>query len=645
MKILLISPGTPDEIDNKIIRGIPYLFAKAFIAPHAVATVAALTPPEHEVAIHDEYMRGPVEDLPDSDEYDIIGVSVISNMVARSVTLSQLCHTKFPKALIVAGGIGVETMIQGKDHGFDVLFHGEAEDTWPAFLREYPTGKWKKSYKTFVKPDLSKTPPPRWDLIKEDIKYYKSVSVQTTRGCPFDCSFCDVIYVYGRKPRSKTVDQVLNEIDRLHDLGVEIAFIADDNFSGNRAYTKELLQRLIPMNDSYKVPMLFYTQLDITIAEDDELLKLLADAGFYTLMIGVESINEASLADMNKKQNMGISIPDSIRKIQSYGMVVLTHMIIGADSDDMGVFERTEKFINDTNIVFHICHPLAAPPGTRLWYQLHRAGRLIHMDAEVMMDQFDILTNIIPAQMSRIELFEKLADYWDRVYEPEAFFMRAKGYLEGFTIKPHMAASPMTVAWEMRKMTFAVFKYFMFKTEKVHRKIFFRLMKIAMKDPANLIPRVIYLYSFYLIDLRRSKYDAEMARKHAQWERDNASLIHIDDSVIPVSEKVKEHARILVKTAWDQVRPGTANKEMLIECILRALSEFHDRFAHSFEKPDEYNLEQLKLCCDRVLQTYPIVEEAPADSDFEMPGGFTREMIDALDKRLRHRESIPHPQV
>lgn len=638
MKILLISPGNPDEIDNTIIRGIPYLFAKAFIAPHAVATVAALTPAEHEVSIHDEYMRGPVENILEGTTYDIIGVTVISNQISRSVDISMHCKRLCPGAIIVAGGIGVETMIQGIPNAFDVVFHGEAEETWPAFLRDVANKSYKKSYKTLSKPDLSLTPPPRWDLIKEDILSYNSVSVQTTRGCPHDCSFCDVIYVYGRKPRAKPIEQVLEEIRRLQALGVELVFIADDNFSGDRTYVKELLRKLIPMNNSFDLPLGFFTQLDITIAQDDELLRLLADANFYNLMIGVESISPESLKDLNKKQNMGISIPAAIEKIQSYGMVVLTHMIIGADSDDKTVFESTARFINDTNIVFHICHPLAAPPGTRLWYDLKRAGRIISIDKERMMDQFDILSNIAPAQMTRVELFEGLADYWDMIYKPEFFIKRALGFLDGITHKPNIPVNGMYAAWKMRRMIARVFRYYLFEVEKVHRKTFFRLMKHGMKDPMFMIPKIIYLYSFYLIDVRRSQYDARMAREHAQWEREHPEEIKTDNGIIPVNEKFRAHAREIVNTAYNYLRPSVSNKEVMAHMVVQSLMDFHDRFSFTFEEFDDYYREQLLLCCDRVKDAEGEVVQCDENLSDHAPVGFTREMIDALDSRMRHRE-------
>lgn len=224
MKILLVSPGTEDEIDNKVIRSIPYLHARAFNAPHAVAAVAALTPPEHEVQIIDEYIKGPVENFLDRKYFDIIGISFTSNQLLRCLQIAKICKKTCPDSLIVAGGIGVEALIYKNNEDIDIVFHGEAEDTWPAILNEYSVGRHRKVYKNITKPDMSKVPAPRWELIADDIKKYNSVSVQTTRGCPYDCSFCDVIYTYGRNPRSKTIEQILNEIKILRDMGVEMVF-------------------------------------------------------------------------------------------------------------------------------------------------------------------------------------------------------------------------------------------------------------------------------------------------------------------------------------------------------------------------------------------------------------------------------------
>lgn len=638
MKILLISPGTPDEIDNKIIRSIPYLNAKAFIAPHAVATVAALTPEEHDVSIHDEYIRGPAEEFLPGKNYDIIGISITSNQLIRSLKIAEACKKFCPASVIVVGGIGVEMLIYKQKGNIDVVFHGEAEDTWPQFLEDYKKGNYQKIYKSVIKPDMSKAPPPRWELIKDDIHLYNSVSIQTTRGCPFDCSFCDVIYTYGRKPRSKTIDQVLEEIKRLNDLKVQMVFIADDNFAGDKKYVKELLRQMIVLNNSFKNPMGFFTQIDITIANDDELLALLSDANFYTLMIGIESVNPDSLKDMNKKQNLGVSAVEAIKKIQSYGMVVLAHMIIGNESDDLTVFEKTAAFVKDADIIFHICHPLAAPPGTKMWYDYKRQGRIIQNEPDETSDKMDIISNIIPKQMSRQELFLGLADYWDDIYDTEKFKERATSLIRNIKRRPNVKMPGLSSMWTMRKMMGGVFKYFFFTSEKIHKKTFMYIMKSAKKNISYMMPKIIYIYTFYLIDYKRSQYDAAVAREHARWERENPDKIQIDDSEIPVNDTIREHASPLISEAYNYIWKMNHKKEIIYKAAHAALLEFSDRFGINFEAVDEFYLDQMRNACERVL---PGILEAPLLSTEELPekqpGGFTREIIDALDNAVRYR--------
>ena len=281
MKILLIHPGQKNDLDSKIIREIPYLFSEAFFAPHSIASVAALTPNSHSVKLHDELIHGPAIDEINRNSYDIVGFSITTNQLNRCLEIAAYCKEKSPKTTIVAGGIGVEYLVHDTENVIDVIFHGETEETWPEFISDFENKNFKTKYKNISKPDMTKAPAPKWELLGENILKYNAISVQTTRGCPFDCNFCDVIYTYGRIPRTKTITQVMNEIKKLQEIGIKMIFFADDNFSGNKRYTKELLRELIPFNNSLDNPIGFLTQLDITISKDEELLELLADSNFY----------------------------------------------------------------------------------------------------------------------------------------------------------------------------------------------------------------------------------------------------------------------------------------------------------------------------------------------------------------------------
>lgn len=638
MNILLINPGSPDDVDGKITREIPYLFAKTLFAPHAVTAIAALTPSEYDVEIHDEYARGAVDDLLRKNGHEIIGISITSNQLKRSLYLAHLAKSSNPDALVVVGGIGVEHLVTKNPDDIDVIFHGEAEETWPVFLEDYKRNAWLPVYKHHSKPDMTKTPAPGWELIKDDLSSYTAALVQTTRGCPFDCSFCDVIYTYGRKPRSKTIEQVLEEVKKLQSLKVGIIFIADDNFAGDKKYTKELLRALIPLNNSFPIPLGFLTQIDITIANDHELLKLLADANFLAVMIGIESVNEASLKEFNKQQNLRISIPEAVKTIQSYGIVVLAHMIIGADSDDATVFSKTADFVAEANIVHHLCHPLAAPYGTKMWYDLKRRGRIISTEHEEIKDKLDIVTNIIPKQMSRVELFEGLADYWVDVYSLDKFEKRAISFIKAITYNPAIKSGGITALKVQGKMLWRVFTYFMFDAGSAHRAAFFKIFFAAARKGMYLIPKIIYIYSCYLIDSKRSLHDSKVARAHAKWERENPDKIVVDLDEIPVAEAIRAEATNLFTAAYKQMRLHYSKKESLYTAIIAAMVDFNDRFGKVFQQFDPYEEEHLKNCCDRIIGKITVHDEIDSpELPMTPPPGFVREILDALDNAVRYR--------
>ncbi|MEI7980026.1 MAG: radical SAM protein [Bacteroidota bacterium] len=640
MNILLISPGTSDDIDSRITREISYLFAKNLFAPHAIAAVAALTPPGYHVEIHDEYTRGPADSVIRQNKYDIIGISIISNQLKRSFYLAGLSKEVNPSVTVVVGGIGVENLVSKNPKDVDVVFHGEAEDTWPRFLEDYKNGAYLPVYKNASKPDMTKTPAPRWDLMQQDLSSYTATLVQTTRGCPFDCSFCDVIYTYGRKPRSKTIEQVLDEVRKLNRLNTKMIFIADDNFAGDKKYTKALLRELIPLNNSFKTPIDFTTQIDITIAADEELLTLLADCNFQSVMIGIESENEESLKDYNKQQNLRFPISEAVKKIQSYGIIVLAHMIIGADSDGPDVFRKTARFIADANIVHHLCHPLAAPYGTKMWYDLKHKGRIILTEQDEIKDKLDIVTNIIPKQLTRVELFEGLAGYWEEIYTPNLFRQRAIAFIHGITYKPKIKEPGITALWTLRKMLSRVFTFYMFDLGKEHRKAFFSVLLAAGRKGMYLLPKIIYLYTCYLIDYKRSIHDAGVARTHAKWERENPDKIIVDTSIIPVAEKIREHATQVITAAYCRVRARIPGKERLYSTVVAALVDFNDRFGETFDTFDQFHEEQVNNFCDRIMDKIGGNNHDTSEQlDMDPPVGFTREILDALDNAVRYRNT------
>ena len=637
MKILLINPGSSEDILTRVMRGITYLDSPAFFAPHALTAVAAVTPPQHEVRIHDENLRGPADALADATAFDVIGITLTTNQFRRTQELIDAFRAKGFAGRIVVGGIGAGTMLTRLKEKVDALFWGEAEDTWPRFLEDLAAGKARDVYQQVAKPDMAKTPPPRWDLIASDLPRYCAVSVQTARGCPFDCAFCDVIYTYGRKVRMKPVDRVLEEVRTLERLGAKMVMFADDNFAADRAYVKDLLRRLVPMNNGFSLPLGFLTQLDITVAEDDELLELLADANFAEVQIGIESTSADSLKDMNKHQNLKGDIVAAVRKIQSYGIVVMAHMIIGTDSDDATAFDRTARFLDEANITHHQCHPLIAPPGTRMWYDLKRQGRLVAFTDE-MRDRLDITTNILPARMTRVALMEGLADYWDQVHQPEDYTRRAMAFLAGIRRKPRVKEAMLTALWRNRTMMAKTFAFYSRKVEPAQRKAFFDVVKATQKVSPALMPRMMFVHTGYLMDVMRARHSSAIARQQAALEKEHPEVLQPLSRNTLVSPALRQHMPDVARRAFAVVRPKVASREALFRRVLEAVGDYHDRFGAGLQAFDDVEADRLSLACERVLakigEAGPDREADEAGLPDAPPPGFAREILDALDRAV-----------
>jgi radical SAM superfamily enzyme YgiQ (UPF0313 family) len=639
LKILLISPSAEDDIVNRAVTQLPYMDSKAFFAPHALTAVAAITPPEHQVRLHDEHMHSAVDDILLEESFDIVGISLISNQLKRTLDIAEFFRKNNIQGRLVIGGIGTTNVMPRLKELVDVIFLGEAEMTWPLFLKDYANGSFRESYQQISKPDMRNVPIPRWEFIEDDIPHYGAVSVQTTRGCNFDCSFCDVIYTYGRKIRSKEAGQVLDEISLVTALGAKMVMIADDNFTANRTYAKKVLRRLIPFNNSLSLPLAFMTQVDITIARDDELLELLADANFIELQIGVESPDKKALEHMNKLQNLRMDISDAIRKIQSYGIAVQSHLIIGSDADDCSTFQRIINFVKETNITHHCCHPLMAPPGTKLWYELKRAGRLVEPDDQLQ-DMLDITSNIFPKNMSRIEMMEGMADYWDSVIEPSHYLERALGFLNSITWQSRVKKPAFPELWKNKKIFFSAIWFYAARVSKEYRKGFFKLLGKVLFKGYHAIQKAIFLYTRYMMDITRDNHSSRLARERAAWEKDHPVKPMSRD--VPVPAVVRSHYREIFTEAYGCVQPCMEDKELLYRIIIHAMIDYIDRFREDFKEFDDYQKEHVRQCCNRILKQYKIEPAAEAQSG-RPPAGFEREILDALDhvKRFYKHGVLP----
>ena len=403
MKIYLIAPRNPESFWT-FDRILPSLRKKCVFPNLSLPTVAGITPREHEIVLCDEN----VEPVDFDTDADIVG---LTGYVIHSARILELA-AEFRRRgkFVVAGGPYASLCPEDLRGKVDVLFVDEAEYTWPAFLADFAAGTFRAEYRQDEKPSMHDSPLPRFDLLKID--RYRTMTIQFARGCPYNCEFCDIIVMYGRKPRTKTVAQVMAEVTEIRRLGLRNIFVVDDNFIGNKKEAKALLKAIAAWQRTEGFPIEFMTEVTLNIAQDDELLALMREANFRTIFIGIESPRAASLQETHKTQNLRENLLDSVHRIQRAGIAVMAGMIVGFDHDDPSIFEEQFRFIQDARIPISMTGMLNAVPKTPLYRRLKDAGRLV---AQSVGDQF-VFTNIVPAGMSRGQLYDGYRRLLERLY-------------------------------------------------------------------------------------------------------------------------------------------------------------------------------------------------------------------------------------
>ncbi len=416
MKLYLIAPKNPESFWT-FDRILPSLRKRCVFPNLALPTVAGLTPPPHEVVLCDEN----VEAIDFDTDADVVGITGFVIHKRRMFEIAEAFRRR--GKLVVAGGPFATLCPEELHDKVDVLFVGEAEYTWPQFVRDYEAGHWQAEYRQEEKPSMLDSPLPRFDLLRVD--RYRSMAIQFARGCPFNCEFCDIIVMYGRRPRTKSTAQVLAEVEAIHRLGVANIFVVDDNFIGNKKEAKELLRALAAWQEARHYPLEFMTEVSLNVAQDDELLALMKRAHFTTIFVGIESPRAASLLETKKTQNTREDIVTSVHRIQATGIEVMAGMIVGFDSDDPSIFEEQFQFIQQARIPISMTGMLNAVPKTPLHARLKAAGRLI---ADSVGDQF-VFTNVVPGGMSRLELYEGYRSLLRRLYGYRAYRRRAMDFI------------------------------------------------------------------------------------------------------------------------------------------------------------------------------------------------------------------------
>jgi radical SAM superfamily enzyme YgiQ (UPF0313 family) len=427
MRLLLINPRFTESFWS-------FRFAMTEIVPRkrtlnpplGLATLAALCPGSWQVTIVDEN----VEPLPLAPEADIVGVCGMGVQFPRATEL--LAYYRSRGYYTVAGGSYASLCPEKFAPLADTIIAGEAEYIWPVFCRDFTAGVAKPLYRETGTVALADSPTPRFDLLKLDL--YNTASLQFSRGCPYRCDFCDIIVMFGRRPRMKSVEQIGRELDALRAQRARQVFFVDDNLIGNRAQAKGLLRFLAQYQQHHRYRFAFGTEASLNLAQDDELMLLMRQANFAWVFIGIETPDEETLRASRKTQNMGTDILGALRRIYAHGIDVLGGFIVGFDNDTLETFERQRRFILESGIQSAMVGLLTALPRTPLYERLQQEGRLLERADDG--DNTRLGTNIVPKRMS----YDAMVSAYRRLYE---HLLTDRGIAERIRNKLHWMRAPV----------------------------------------------------------------------------------------------------------------------------------------------------------------------------------------------------------
>jgi radical SAM superfamily enzyme YgiQ (UPF0313 family) len=439
MKILLVYPEFPDTFWS-FKHALKFVRKKAGAPPLGLLTVAAMLPSAWEKRLVDLNVTDLTAEALLWADYVFLSAMVVQRESARAV----IHRCKLAGVKVVAGG-PLFTMEHEQFSEVDHLVLNEAELTLPLFLADLANGRARPIYTTTDFPDIRQTPAPDWRLA--NFKHYDTVSIQFSRGCPFSCDFCNVTALLGHRPRTKTAAQIIAELDGLYSMGWRKSiFFVDDNFIGNKKLIKsEMLPALIEWRQG-KSGMPFSTEASINLADDPELLRLMVEAGFDTVFVGIETPNEDSLAECNKNQNKGRDLVESVRQLQRAGLQVQGGFIVGFDNDSPSIFQQQIDFIQKSGIVTAMVGLLQAPLGTRLYERMQEEGRLVH---EFSGDNVDGSTNIIP-KMGLEQLRAGYRKILSQIYAPKPYYDRVLTFLREYQppkMRIHLETQYILALW------------------------------------------------------------------------------------------------------------------------------------------------------------------------------------------------------
>ncbi|MBL7215985.1 MAG: DUF4070 domain-containing protein [Phycisphaerae bacterium] len=490
MKILLINPEVPNTFWS-LKHALNFVSKKALLPPLGLLTVAAMLPESFEKKLIDmNVTRLRDRHLKWADMVFLTGMVIQKKSVDHIIERCKKLNVK-----IAAGG-PLFTAFPEAYLTIDHLVLKEAEITLPTFLKDLQKGCPEPYYTTRERPDLKETPIPQWDLI--NMKKYGLMGIQYSRGCPFNCDFCDVTRLFGHVLRTKTKEQIIAELDSLYAAGWRgELFFVDDNFIGEKnVLKKELLPAMIQWMEQKNNPFCFNTQASMNLADDDELMTLMVRAGFDCVFIGVESPDETSLTECHKTQNTGRDLVAAIKKIQQFGLQVQAGFIVGFDGDKPGVFDRMINLIQDSGVVTAMVGLLNAPRGTNLYKKLMSENRLTEPPTG---DNMDCTMNFIP----RMDIHELLGGYQkvlNTIYSQKYYCKRIKTFLENYNFAD--AIMPKVRYSSIKAFFRATWRIGVIEKGKFH---YWKLILWSLKKPRRL-PLVVRfsIYGFHFRKMLKS---------------------------------------------------------------------------------------------------------------------------------------------
>jgi len=564
-QILMVYPEFPATYWS-LKHALKFVNKKSAIIPLGLLTVAALLPEEYSVTLIDMNVQKLTED--DIKKSDMVFISAMIVQKPSFDKVVTMCNRL--SVPVVAGGPYPTSSYQ-KISGVDHFVLNEAEITLPRFIRDYGQGTLKHLYIDAEKPDITKTPLPRFDLV--DFRNYNNIALQNSRGCPFNCEFCDIIELFGRIPRFKEPGQFVHEMDMVYRRGFRGSlFVVDDNFIGNKKKVKELLHEITGWQMKNNYPFSLFTEASINLADDDELLQLMVEAGFDMVFVGIETPDSDALKSCDKNQNLNRSLYDSIKKIQNAGIEVAGGFIVGFDEDTEDIFDRQIEFIQKAGIPMAMVGILGALPNTRLYRRLEKEGRIKPGKNFTGNNTHNLHMSFIPSMPEKkiIEGYKKIIS---EIYSPDKYFKRCYTLLE--ELPAGTAKSPRHIGLvSIRALLRSLIKQ-VFSPYPLHYIKF--LLKVIIHKARHFplaVEHAIKGYHFFII---------------------TRDILKADELYMELSS-----AKKMARTALESLTSGTEAPAQVVACYSKSLIHYMKKIERKYSRSGRdvqvYLYEQYHSC-------------------------------------------------